>query len=459
MHIAILDDGISVQQYRIGNLKYDIEVIDGHIVEKRNKENHPNSHGSVCAAIIQKYVKHSTLSSVKILNEESWQGKVSDLCCGIEWCIENQVNIIHLSIGTVRILDFSSVRESCYKAYQKGIVIIAAQSNKGEFTMPAGLSFVIGVRSRNLYQEAQFALNLNRMFDGIDFLASSIHSIECRNGEVIKTPPCNSFAAPLITAMAANILEERKLSLQLLVQALIDKSVSPNTNKTICNQMIDCRYSERYIVVSSMLDQVEITDKMIRGYKSCKDACAEEGQLNDYLFIEEKIDNHYIQEYEILIREHHKSIRSCLLFISKNTQLVNILNRYNVMYWLGEKEEVLTSIEQDMNTDVEIPVVLFKGDIIHTVKHMQEIVEMFAKDRYCVYAITDNKYGELFGVQYVGMGRIKAAISLVAGNKQVDMIFCITNTIEQLWSDDLVLEVSKSSTAKELYSKVLDYYS
>ncbi len=212
--VAVLDDGIFQGKYCLPSLQWNIKVQNG-ILEDPYQCPQPHrvtSHGTVCAAIIHHYAPQVQLSSVKVIFGEQRTGSPDDLIAGIDWCLTHQMDLVHLSIGTVESRDFPKLGRKIHEAVKRGLVFVAAQSNTRRYTYPACLADVIGVRQRPIYHGSQYRMNLDAL-NGVEILASSAHALPLMDGGVQKTPICNSFAAPLITAKAANLMAKSKCSL------------------------------------------------------------------------------------------------------------------------------------------------------------------------------------------------------------------------------------------------------
>ena len=87
------------------------------------------------------------LYSVKVLDKEN-QTTISTVIKAIEWCIENDMDIINMSFGTDH---YSKVlEEEIEKAHNKGIVMVSAAGNDTkEIQYPAAYDHVISVGSIN----------------------------------------------------------------------------------------------------------------------------------------------------------------------------------------------------------------------------------------------------------------------------------------------------------------------
>ena len=88
----------------------------------------------------------------------------------------------------------------------KGLIIIAASSNNEYCTYPASFANVIGVCSGY-----EFAVNIQeKLSKGIDFVAPSNHEVEI-GGVSFRLGKSNSFAAPYVTALVADLIYEKGL--------------------------------------------------------------------------------------------------------------------------------------------------------------------------------------------------------------------------------------------------------
>lgn len=242
IHVAVIDDGINEKLYNTLYLENNIEITSELSISKRINYNSASiSHGTMCAAIIQKYSSCKNLSSVKILNEKA-KGSKKQLIKAIEWCIKKNINLINLSLGSIDYRDCLDIKNIVNLAYKKGIIIVAACSNKGIFTYPASLSNLIGVKcdKRNILKFNEYNYNAYAM-DGIEITANSQHELIDFMGDKINTCISNSFAAPVITALVYKImtefpsitLEDIKEKLRINSSNLIKGRYYPNFYKNI----------------------------------------------------------------------------------------------------------------------------------------------------------------------------------------------------------------------------------
>jgi len=128
---------------------------------------------------------------VSIKTTKDGIGSLEDLLVALEWCANNSVDLIHMSLGTRQFDDFDSISKAVKNL--DDTVIVAACSNQNTLTFPACLPNVIGVRHCNLPDLMDTFVYVPNPYDNIEFFTY----IENRS---------NSTAAPVITAQVCNYL-------------------------------------------------------------------------------------------------------------------------------------------------------------------------------------------------------------------------------------------------------------
>ena len=227
LHIAIIDDGINQNLYAAGDLKHNIQITtELHINERVNYDPFLPSHGTTCAAIIKKYAPDAVLSSIKILNDDSLKGMKAQLIRALEWCVENKICLVNLSLGTIDYKDFLDVEKTIKFASENGVIIVAACNNRNVFTCPASLEYVIGVKCdiSGIIKRQEYMFN-TLPIDGVDITACGSHELVKYTGESKITSSCNSFATPAITALVYKLMKNNpNIGLYELKEALKQNS-------------------------------------------------------------------------------------------------------------------------------------------------------------------------------------------------------------------------------------------
>ena len=195
--------------------------IDSYIAED-DKRQVTNEHGTAISLIIRDICNGIELTSINILSERLTADArvlIYTLC----WCLEQEVDIIHLSLGTRKLFYSFALRKIVKEACKKGIIIVAALDNHPGRCYPGYLKGVIGVRGEELHNKTDF------YFDG-RFLVAPCHTNGIRG---IETLECafikqvgNSMAAAYITGHVAGIIGQYgNTNYQFIVESLKKRQI------------------------------------------------------------------------------------------------------------------------------------------------------------------------------------------------------------------------------------------
>jgi len=114
-------------------------------------------HGSYCAGIVAALNNNigivgvapgATLWAVKVLGDNGY-GYISDIIQGLEWCVDNEIDIASMSFGAAEYSE--SMANACNAAYDAGVLLVAAAGNEkgGPVIYPAAYESVIAVSATN----------------------------------------------------------------------------------------------------------------------------------------------------------------------------------------------------------------------------------------------------------------------------------------------------------------------
>ena len=132
------------------------------------------------------------------------KSSVLDMLEGIERLIEEQVDMINMSLGD-EYRYYARLEELCKSAVEKGILIVAAYSNnKAEATYPASFPFVIGVRCLDTKEPVQ-VFQYHKAEN--DFVFAVRHFSLYHLG-IPKFYQGNSFACAVVTGFLSNYKKE-----------------------------------------------------------------------------------------------------------------------------------------------------------------------------------------------------------------------------------------------------------
>jgi len=150
--VAVIDTGVDFSHsFLKGILEEGINVTD-----PGQAPNDDESHGTHVSGIIHQVAPLAKIVPVKVLDKNG-SGSISDIVKGIEWAIDQGVDVINLSIGgDVDEPDFLHVLE---KAASRGILVAMASGNDSRFLPTFPANYVSAVENLGF---AVGALNLNR---------------------------------------------------------------------------------------------------------------------------------------------------------------------------------------------------------------------------------------------------------------------------------------------------------
>lgn len=167
---------------------------------------------------------NAELFVIKVLDSQN-SSPVSRVIEGIDWCIENDIDVINLSFGTG---NYSmSLNEKIQEATQKGLIIVSSAGNNGEtggLQYPAKYDNVIAVASVGADMQR---VDSSATGEGLSVAApgDQISTMGLFGGNSIVSG--TSFAAAHITGVVAILLEKNPNASPEFIHALIKASSKP----------------------------------------------------------------------------------------------------------------------------------------------------------------------------------------------------------------------------------------
>lgn len=431
----IIDDGVNEEYIGISTLVHNLQVLDSlEIIQRKNYNNAVYSHGSICAAIIKKYVPDCDIGSIKILDSDMHIGQSDQLILALEWCLQLDVSIINMSLGSIYFRDHERIRDLIARLIQKGSIIIAACHNMNLYSVPACLSGVIGVRTFDKYSDLQYSFN-EMFLDQADFIASSRHMIRYQDKQIMLTPYANSYAAPMITGMVHNILKRNKEAKVCEVKAaLVDMSAEIDDRShdydvaKICYSMrpdfmeaaivinySDCQFSNLFFFnVKHWYDAPDLTTLILP-----------DEPFNLVILPPDKITWDDQQELELLklIITNKKNIYGVLYGGVIPLYLANLCNEeiYCLIWDEHAYYRLPNCLENPAYKPCDIPIIRVYGDNIHiTQVILSKLEREFYKSEYNVIKASDIKFSYLYGMEYIPESSIRDKVL-----RYLEELFCL----------------------------------
>ncbi len=214
--IAIVDSGVSPEHPYVSNVVGGVGIgFDAHGDAVYNENDYlPEtlwSHGQVCAGLISHRVPDSEIYSVKILDENG-TGHPAALVAAIKWCIDNDINVVNISLGTTGEKWAAKLQAECVRAAKSGMILVAATHVGGLISYPSVFPETIGVGKDNRYKEYEYGYFPTRIAEfaagARDELALEIANAASQEDTYVSFSSGTSTAAARVSAIVAVFLEE-----------------------------------------------------------------------------------------------------------------------------------------------------------------------------------------------------------------------------------------------------------
>jgi len=148
---------------------------------------------------------NAAIYPVKVLDQDG-EGNIDDVIKGIDWCIDNNIQIINMSFAIKE--DSPDLHNAIVKALHAGIIIVASANNSfgGVVGYPASYEEVISVTAI----DKKLSIAKSSPQGKIDFSAPGVNIITTSNNCYYKECEGTSFATPYVSGIISLILENPK---------------------------------------------------------------------------------------------------------------------------------------------------------------------------------------------------------------------------------------------------------
>ena len=203
--LAFIDDGIPASVARkFPKLKVNYFGIRNGCVYRQMIRPHRQkmTHAGLC---FYEYAVHAkdVLTEVYSINVVMGKrGAVKDLAVALQWCMENGIEVVNLSVGSRNYWDYFELQPVLKEMNDKKIVIVAAHSNCYQFSFPAVSKYSVSARfdNRNLLAGGTYAITEGAL-PNREFIFPKQEISDFVKKYVDVKEECNSMAAPLLSAL------------------------------------------------------------------------------------------------------------------------------------------------------------------------------------------------------------------------------------------------------------------
>ena len=139
--VAVIDSGIDADHPAVGEvaggiaLEYDPDAEDG-VRKIEGPHEDLFGHGTACAAIIRQVAPEAELYSVRVLGARL-TGKGVVFAAGLEWAIDNGMQVVNMSLSTGKRDYFDVFHELADEAYFHHMMLVSAVNNAPSPSYPS----------------------------------------------------------------------------------------------------------------------------------------------------------------------------------------------------------------------------------------------------------------------------------------------------------------------------------
>jgi hypothetical protein len=141
VRVAVIDSGVHALHPHIGRVSGGV-TIGGAVVE--NSYADMLGHGTAVMAAIQEKAPDAEYFAVRVFHS-ALRTRVEFLLQAIEWCIDRNIHIANLSLGTSNPAHAERFTPLILRAAERGMILVAARDANGIPALPGSLPGVIGV--------------------------------------------------------------------------------------------------------------------------------------------------------------------------------------------------------------------------------------------------------------------------------------------------------------------------
>ncbi|HBB28655.1 MAG TPA: hypothetical protein DC000_05320 [Clostridiales bacterium] len=443
MKIAVIDDGVNSEFFSIGKLSFDIEILDETHIQNRENKKHIVNHGTVCSGIIRNYAPKAQIGSIKIMDYQK-QCSCEKLIAALDWCYDNDIFIVHMSVGSSKMIDYVSIRSAVNKLAEKNIIVVAAFNNSGKITFPASFDSVIGVRNNEKLEGNEYFVNENSFNDAF-IIASGTHVLLI-DGELKKTKPCNSYSAPLITAIVHNLIDKYGIIPVNEIKKLIsdDKAIAQKSfYPYFFNKAVLVNLSDENLIYNPFFHVMKAYNKF--NYKN-----VEFDKTGALVIIPNSINDFYNEEKILYILEKNKSYVSELLYVGIATSSIENLCYNDLKIPLTDekykKYNYLRYIENDSFSNASGPILSIKGTYKNCIKLVYEINRMFETLGYNSKAVSSYEKSYLYDIEYISSNLLyKSNILKLFNFYNLEVMIINSNNISADNLYDIIIVVDENT--------------
>lgn len=227
IHVGVIDSGWDrrIHDPRVAR-GIGLAVPGNDFTLERSDDDHDRiGHGTACADLILRTAPGVRIIPIRVFGRRL-ETSIPIMCAALNWAVRRNLPLVNLSLGTVRQDAVEPLYRACEEARSNGTIIVAANRNSQGRSYPAAFENVIGVAAGRFASAFEFKY---REGAATECIAKGVHEDLLWTRMPRRAPTGNSFAAPVISALVALILEhDPRMSLTGIRALLAKYAVQPS---------------------------------------------------------------------------------------------------------------------------------------------------------------------------------------------------------------------------------------
>jgi subtilisin family serine protease len=203
VRVCILDSGIERNHPLVGPVQRAVAItIEGEeVFVEEDEQGDLCGHGTACAGIVRALAPECELYSVRVLGA-GYTGSGGALLAGLEWAIEQDYDVINMSLSTTKSKFATVLHELADSAYFRRSIVVASAHNMPVESYPWRFSSVISVGSHEEADPLAFYYNPS---PPVEFFGRGVDvDVAWLEGTTLNCSG-NSFATPHIAGICTLI--------------------------------------------------------------------------------------------------------------------------------------------------------------------------------------------------------------------------------------------------------------
>jgi len=149
VRIGMIDTGVNAAHPHVGNIAGDVTIrSEGETSGYQDQL----GHGTAIAALLHQQAPEAQLIAVKVF-DRTLATNLDTVIRAIDWCLQNEIDIINLSLGTANPDHRSVFEDAVSRIRANGKAIVSAHDVNGALALPGCLPGVIAVVPNRTYSD------------------------------------------------------------------------------------------------------------------------------------------------------------------------------------------------------------------------------------------------------------------------------------------------------------------